>query len=280
MKAGLQLVSVMGEFAKEPEKTLKEVARCGYTYLETADILFENLPFDVRTLRQIYDSLGLVHCGKHFFPYERADISRQIELMYRMGGKHLAVAADFFVSKDEILKRCESYNRTGCAMKAEGIAFLYHNHGHEFQNFDGKSALEIIKDNTDPAYVNFEMDVLWVYRGGYDPADVLRAFGHRVKTLHLKDFNPAYPGHRCLFDDVGRDVVFTSDFNDAHNTLDVVTDIGDGLMDIEGILEAAKRYTAVEYAFAELDNSRYAPDKIKAIEINRAAMRKYPALDD
>jgi len=44
-----------------------------------------------------------------------------------------------------------------------GLEFCYHNHGFEFASYEGGTFFDYIAKNTDPKFVNFEMDILWTF---------------------------------------------------------------------------------------------------------------------
>jgi sugar phosphate isomerase/epimerase len=81
--------------------------------------------------------------------------------------------------------------------------FYGHNHQQEFRTRyvdpttgETKSAWQILVENTDPRYVTFQLDVLWATDGGADPVDLLRRFGRRIFSLHVKDgINVADPAN-------------------------------------------------------------------------------------
>lgn len=81
--------------------------------------------------------------------------------------------------------------------------FYGHNHQQEFRTRHTdpvtgvtKSAWEILVENTDPRYVTFQLDVLWATDGGADPVDLLRRYGDRIFSLHVKDgINVAAPAN-------------------------------------------------------------------------------------
>ena len=81
--------------------------------------------------------------------------------------------------------------------------FYGHNHQQEFRTQyadpvtgEMKSAWQILVENTDPRYVTFQLDVLWATDGGADPVALLRRFGDRIFSLHVKDgINVADPAN-------------------------------------------------------------------------------------
>lgn len=76
------------------------------------------------------------------------------------------------------------------SVRAAGMTMAYHNHDFEFVTFDGKTALEILFDAAGPN-LKSQVDVAWVARGGYDPAEFLGHLRGRVISIHAKDNAPA-----------------------------------------------------------------------------------------
>ena len=96
-------------------------------------------------------------------------------------------------------------NELGRRSVRNGTGKLYgHNHQGEFRTKyadpvtgEMKSAWQILVENTDPRYVTFQLDVLWATDGGADPVALLRRYGKRIFSLHVKDgINVAGPAQR------------------------------------------------------------------------------------
>lgn len=86
-------------------------------------------------------------------------------------------------------------NRAGKALSEEGAALLYHNHNCELRFTDAarrKRAYEILLEETDPRYVNFEFDSYWFTEGGADALSWMQRLGDRMKLWHIND-----RGSRC-----------------------------------------------------------------------------------
>ncbi|MDE3184291.1 MAG: sugar phosphate isomerase/epimerase [Bacteroidota bacterium] len=81
----------------------------------------------------------------------------------------------------------EVFNKAGKILKDSGIIFCYHAHGYEFQPYQNGTLLDYLIKNTNPKYVSFEMDILWIHFGGGDPVALLKKYGNRWKLMHLKD---------------------------------------------------------------------------------------------
>ena len=58
-------------------------------------------------------------------------------------------------------------NKAGEALKAKGVELLYHNHNCELRHVNAeKRAYDILLEETDPQFVNFEFDSYWFTEGG------------------------------------------------------------------------------------------------------------------
>lgn len=88
----------------------------------------------------------------------------------------------------DLAVQCQYYNEIGKLCREAGIKYGYHNHEHEFRKLDnGDLMLDIMIENTDPAYVFFEMDVYWTVMGEARPVDYFKKYPGRFKILHIKD---------------------------------------------------------------------------------------------
>ncbi|MCM1542981.1 MAG: sugar phosphate isomerase/epimerase [Blautia sp.] len=79
-------------------------------------------------------------------------------------------------------------NKAGAALAEQGIRLLYHNHNCELLRVDGSTrAFDILLEDTDPKYVNFEFDSYWYTDGGADAKEMMRRMGQRMKLWHIND---------------------------------------------------------------------------------------------
>ena len=79
-------------------------------------------------------------------------------------------------------------NKAGAALKAEGVELLYHNHNCELRRVnDKKRAYDILLEETDPQFVNFEFDSYWFTEGGANALAWMQRLGTRMKPWHIND---------------------------------------------------------------------------------------------
>jgi sugar phosphate isomerase/epimerase len=81
----------------------------------------------------------------------------------------------------------EVFNRAGAATKKLGIRFFYHLHGFEFVKHGNATLADLLISGSNPDLVSFQMDVLWIFFPGQDPASWLLKYPGRWASMHLKD---------------------------------------------------------------------------------------------
>lgn len=93
-----------------------------------------------------------------------------------------------YSSLDDVEELAQRLNQAGKALSEEGIRLLYHNHNVELQKVTSeKTAYDIIIEETDPAYVNFEFDSYWMADGGANVPALMEKLGSRMKLWHIND---------------------------------------------------------------------------------------------
>ena len=184
---GLQLYSLREDMPKDPKGVLKQVATFGYKQVEG----FEG-PMGIywgmsnTEFKKYMDDLGMnflaTHCNidKDFEKKaaEAAEIGMKYLICPSRGGRKTV---------DDFKKVAEDFNAKGEICRKNGIRFAYHNHEYGFKEIDGQFPQDIMMKNTDPALVDYEMDIYWVITGGQDPIAWLKKYPNRFRLGHVKD---------------------------------------------------------------------------------------------
>ena len=93
-----------------------------------------------------------------------------------------------YSNESSVRELAKRLNKAGEALKQTGLSLLYHNHNVELlQVKPGLRAYDILMDDTDPAFVNFEFDSYWFTDGGADAKGWMRRLGNRMKLWHVTD---------------------------------------------------------------------------------------------
>nr|WP_028522102.1 sugar phosphate isomerase/epimerase [Runella limosa] len=148
---------------------------------------------------------------------------------------------------EEAKKAVEDFNRIGKVLKENGITFCYHNHGYEFQPYEGGTLFDYIVKNTNPDYVSFEIDILWAFHGGAEPVSLLKKYGNRFKLVHLKDLRKGVKGDLTGGTALENDVV-----------------LGTGQVDVAGVIREAKKI-GIKHYFIEDESPTWSQQVPKSI---------------
>lgn len=139
------------------------------------------------------------------------------------------------------------FNEGGKVLKENGITFKYHVHGYEFQPYEKGTLFNYLVENTNPENVKLQMDVMWTHFGGGDPVALLKKYGKRWVSLHLKDFRKGAP----------RDMTgLTGPENDVP--------LGEGELDIPGILRESNKI-GIKHMFIEDESDKELENLPKSI---------------
>ncbi len=84
-----------------------------------------------------------------------------------------------------------------------GKVLTYHNHALELEMLDGMPILEIIYGQTDPRYLQGEIDTYWIHAGGSSPQAWCARLRDRLPLLHIKDYAIAEDG-KPRFAEIGQ----------------------------------------------------------------------------
>jgi sugar phosphate isomerase/epimerase len=189
LAAQLYTVREFTQTAAGLAESLKKVRDAGYTAVQISAIG----PIPDAEVKAMVDDLGLTICNTHVRPSSALwdDIDAVIEQHRVWDCKHVALGSmprEYREEGEAGFKRfAEEANQIGEKLHAAGLTFSYHNHSFEFARFGKRTGLDIIYEESDPRYLQAEIDTYWVQHGGGDPADWVRRMKDRMPVVHLKD---------------------------------------------------------------------------------------------
>jgi sugar phosphate isomerase/epimerase len=144
------------------------------------------------------------------------------------------------------------FNDAGKKISESGLSLCYHPHGYEFRPYEGGTLFDYLVKNTDPRYLNFEMDVFWVKHPGQDPVALLNKYPKRFLLAHLKDRAKGTEGNQNGTADDDTNVV-----------------LGKGDVGIAAFMKAAKK-AGVKHYFIEDESSH----SVEQIPLSLSYLRK------
>lgn len=267
---GIQIYTLNAQAERDLPGALKAIKDAGYETIELAGL---------RTLsgaqwREALDRAGLRAIAAHVPPRSDTGQPNLSGDLPRLAAELKTIGAEYAVSPgyvprspqradetyqthsarmsremtvDDWKRNAEFLNRTGRGLRAEGIKFGYHNHNAEFAPVGGTYGLAIMLDETDPALVDFEIDMGWVQAAGADALAMFRRWPNRFRLMHVKDVA------------AGNTPNFSAELKP--------TEVGSGTVDWALILPAAHQ-AGVRHFFVEQEEP-FARPPAEAIRISR-----------
>jgi|JI10StandDraft_1071094.scaffolds.fasta_scaffold12354_9 sugar phosphate isomerase/epimerase len=254
LPVGIQLYTLGDLMTKDMDGTLKQISQIGYKSVELAGYLGKT----PKQLKASFDAAGLACTSAHVGmakgsatePKLLDDLSKVAADMHVIGAGHvicpaMAAPSDITIApnpgegfrvisrivqamtEDHWKRMAHQFNDIGRKLKAEGLAFGYHNHNFEFVKINGRTGFDIFMQETDPSLVTFELDVGWVAAGGYDPVELFNKYPDRYFLMHVKDVKPSTQANIELKMDP--------------------TEVGSGRLDWKSILPAAYKSGVRKY---------------------------------
>lgn len=225
------------QFEEDVSGTLDLIKGMGLTNIEFSSLFGTT----ANELRAMLDERGLI-CTSFGVGYDALvnDTEQVIQNAQTLGAKYIRVAwipHDAPFSIEDTKRAATDFNRAGKKIREAGLYFAYHNHGYEFRPYDNGTLFDYLVEHTNPEYVSFEIDLLWVAHPGADPVKLLKQYPDRFTLMHLKDLKKGAK----------------NDFSgSAPEEYDVR--LGTGQIDFPAVMEAAKN-TNIEYYYIEDESS-------------------------
>jgi len=224
---GVQLYSLRDVMPDDPRGVLAQLAEFGYHQIESYEgpmgIYWgmSNIEF-----KNYMDELGMEMVSSH------ANVFEDFE---RKAGEAAEIGVDYLIcpwigpqeTLDDYREMADQFNEIGEVAQQAGIRFAYHNHAYTFETVDGEYPQDILVDNTDPALVDYQLDLYWVVAAGEDPIEWLEKHSGRYTSSHVKD-------------------MINGDDPES-------TTLGNGIIDYQPILAAAKEH-GMEYFIIEQED--------------------------
>lgn len=202
---GVQLYTLRDVIFKDLRGTLKTIADIGYTEVETysyGDGKIFGQPFSEYV--KIANDLGLKTVSGHYMSGFNIQSSGNLRSGWeqavadaREAGQQYMVIAYLFKEERETIDQykelCELINKSAEVCKRYGIKMGYHNHDFEFVAIDEQIPYDVMLAELDPTLVAMELDLYWIVRAGFSPADYFKKHPGRFELWHVKDMHKDDP---------------------------------------------------------------------------------------
>ena len=231
---GLELYSVRKELQRDPQATVRAVAKMGYQCVEFYAPYFQWSEDETKQMRKLLDDLGIRCFSTHndSSSMNAENIARARDKNLILGSKYVVMASSKPGPGLEGWKTvADALNSADEQLEKSGLHAGYHNHEPEFTAVEGGRPMEILAKNTKSS-VMLQLDVGTCLKAGSDPVAWIRGNPGRIRSMHCKDWSPDQAkGYSVLF--------------------------SEGSADWKAIFAAAESVGGIEYYLIEQEGSRF-----------------------
>jgi sugar phosphate isomerase/epimerase len=271
-----QLRTVTGT-EKKARETLRLVKDAGYEGIELNGFMIRKMPLTVRLLtrmagmpvgrsgrldwKALVAGSGLRVVGLHD---DLGGILRDPEGVIAeaiaFGTEYIVVTGMYrfdYSDKQAVLNLAGKLNTAGRRLEQGGVHLLYHNHNCEFCKVEpGKTAYQLLLEETDPQAVGFEFDSYWSTEAGLNALELMKTLGMRMKLYHINDRGTRRTGPAGS--------ILKSDS----------MELGCGNMDLVSLVNTAKEL-GVSAVILESHKNWVDNSPIKSFQLSASFMNKY-----
>ena len=209
MKIAVQSFGLQKEFATDFRGTLQVLHEMGFAGVEPLVLLreeqgktqkntwaFDTLRIACEAMKDLEMTIPSVHLGVGYkwtyMPIKK--IVQGILKIHEISGADTYVISGLFDTPALARHWAKITSKIQEAVKPYGCRILYHNHSGEFAPLRrGGTAMDAFLAHVSPD-VNLQVDIGWVGSGNSDESEIIKHYGDRIASLHLKDFYPQYRG--------------------------------------------------------------------------------------
>lgn len=202
-KIGLQLWSIKQDLEKDFKAGLKQVAQLGYDGVEFAGYYGIEAP----KMKELLQEYGLEVAGVHH-NVDELDQNLEAIMAYNRVLENRDIVCSWAPAEsyEQVQESIRKLQKAAAVLRENGFRLHYHNHSHEFVQYDGEYAIDIMAKAVEG--MKAEVDTYWVWNAGVDVCAYLEKRREDITLVHIKD-----------------------------GTKEVRTAVGEGIVDIQSILD-------------------------------------------
>ena len=172
-------------------ESMRKLAEIGYTAVQISGV--KNVtPLEIKNVCQDH---GLKICAAHIaMDLFEENFDQEVDKLHLWECPVVALpVTPEKYRKDEStwIQFAKDASALGKKLAQKGITLCYHNHSFEFVRFgsgvDSRNALDIIFDESEPEFLQGEIDTYWIQHGGGSPVAYINKLAGRQPIIHFKD---------------------------------------------------------------------------------------------
>ncbi|HEX2781851.1 MAG TPA: TIM barrel protein [Gemmatimonadaceae bacterium] len=189
-RVGIQLYTLRDDARGNLEGTLAAIAAAGYKDVELLSSM-KNFGMPATQLRQTLDRLGLRAPSTHIGANAFDNLDALFDEANTLGHEYVVLASLPFrpgeSTPDDYRRWADRLNDAGRQARPRNLWVAFHDEAYDFRTVEGQQLYDILADRTDPSLVRLQLDTGNAAMGGRDPLDLMRKYGSRYYSFHIKD---------------------------------------------------------------------------------------------
>lgn len=275
-KIGVQMMMLKNEVAENGVyATMKQLSELGYRSVEISQIPMtsenvsefkrasEDFEIEIAAMSAFVEPVAKGLQGDSL----RDDFDKIVKDCKKLNCNYLRIGMiplDLMGDKDKTMDFIQKAESEAVKLAEHGIELYHHTHHIEFEKYDGKYLLDIMRDNT--RKLGFELDVHWIQRAGENPVKIIQEYEGRVALLHLKDYRIG------RLDLTEEELADYDKFMDKFVNVIEFAEVGEGSLDMKAIIEAGLK-SGAKYFIVEQDDT-YGRNPFDCLKISAENLRK------
>jgi sugar phosphate isomerase/epimerase len=205
-RIGVQLYTLRDAAKIDLDRTLADIAAIGFTEVEMLMSLknFGHSPTEVRAM---LDKHGLRAPSTHCDPETLDNVDAFVDEAKILGHQYLILAdvpSEGRQSLATFAAFADRLNRAGEAARKHDLWISWHDEADDFKSFGGQQGYDALVARLDPSLVRLQLDTGNAAIAGRDPLDLMKRYGDRYYSFHIKDA-PSIPAEHDV--ELGKGIV-------------------------------------------------------------------------
>jgi inosose dehydratase len=234
-------------------RALKDIKEIGYTRFESVRNAIDVFNLDADSYKAVTDEYGVYPVSFYFHQTGNDDadvdeVKRKVSFMKKNKVHRMSVQAgprkkDGPVTEADLRRVLKTCGRIAEITKEYDIIPCIHPHANTTIMYEKE--IDFIMQNSDPDLIAFGPDTAHLVVGECDPVEIFRRYSSRIKIVHLKDIMK------------NTQVKGTDPGNRGFEVYSSFLELGNGNVDLKGVIKVLVDAKYDGYVIAELDKSRY-----------------------
>ncbi len=192
----------------EAKNTLTAIKNAGYDSIELCRFMMQPTGLIIKILTKVAGmpvgkgakldwhrlikasglSVTSLHCDLGSLEAETKNIAKEVKSFDTNTVVVTGMYRFDYGNEAQVRQLAQRLNHVGELLSKEGIYLLYHNHNCELRKVNQeKTAYDLLIEETNPEFINFEFDSYWFAEAGADALWWMKRLNKRMKMWHIND---------------------------------------------------------------------------------------------